>query len=76
MFGVKTLGLCYIVMLKASFINVSRKSIKHQWFINFNAYRLLYDQGVLLGHIGSSGGFRGGALGASAPPAESMVKIS
>ena len=23
-----------------------------------------------------SGGFRGGALGASAPPAESMVKIS
>ena len=24
----------------------------------------------------SSGGFRGGALGASAPPAESMVKIS
>ena len=24
----------------------------------------------------NSGGFRGGALGASAPPAESMVKIS
>ena len=27
-------------------------------------------------YIVSSGGFRGGALGASAPPAESMVKIS
>ena len=25
--------------------------------------------------VSSSGGFRGGALGASAPPAESMVKI-
>ena len=31
---------------------------------------------LMLKYIESSGGFRGGALGASAPPAESMVNKS
>ena len=31
---------------------------------------------LMLQLVTTSGGFRGGALGASAPPAESMVKIS
>ena len=32
---------------------VSRKSVNHQRFIDFIAYRLLYDRSVSLGHIGT-----------------------
>ena len=36
-FGVKCLGFAICVRFKASFHNVSRKSVNHKWFINFNA---------------------------------------
>ena len=52
---------------RLSFLTKERKNKKEEKMIRLEPRLRNYQH---------SGGFRGGALGASAPPAESMVKIS
>ena len=47
-FGEKRLGFAIWVTLKASFHKVSRKSVIHQWFIDFNAWRYFTPMGDII----------------------------